>query len=203
LDLLLQHRAVDARRALLDASDRGVALVDIYQHVLTPAMYEVGRLWQTRQINEAEEHYCSHVTQTTLAILTSEVNTPRIRRAVVGLCIGQERHEVGIRMVTDCFALHGWDAVCLGSNVPGRNIESILGTWNPDVVALSATMTYHLAELNEVIRAIKNTRGKSPYVVVGGRPFNLCPGLAERMGANASAASCSELVTCTAKAFEA
>ncbi|HYE31415.1 MAG TPA: cobalamin-dependent protein [Methylomirabilota bacterium] len=197
LDLLLVKNAGAARQVLLQARSSGIPLLELYQHVLTPALHEVGRLWQIRNITEAEEHYCAHVTQNMLALLSADLAVPRVRKSVVGFSVGNEMHELGIRIVTDCFAIHGWDAVCLGSNVPTRNLDSILLTWNPAIIAISATMTYHLGEMQAAINAIKNSsQTHKPRIFVGGRPFNICPDLAKRLGADASAQSCAELISC-------
>lgn len=197
VSLLLQHKAREARQLIHESVNGGVPIFDIYQHVFTPALHEVGRLWQTRQINEAEEHYCSHITQNLLALLSAQIAPLRIRKSVVGFCVSQEQHDIGIRLVTDCFALHGWDTVCLGSNVPTRNIEGILRNWLPDAVAISATMTYHLAEVQAAVEAIRSANiPRKPKIIVGGRPFNICPGLGSRIGVDATAQSCTELITC-------
>lgn len=203
VELLLHHEAREARRLVTDAVHQGTRIGELYEHVFTPALYEVGRLWQTRQISEAEEHYCSQITQTMLAILSQEFSAARIGKSVVGFSVGNEMHEIGIRLVTDCFAIHGWDAVCLGSNVPTRNVDGIIRTWAPDVVAISATMTYHLSEVQAVIAEIKKVQiSPKPKILVGGKPFRLCPGLGERIGADLTADACSEVVSRTLKALK-
>ena len=203
LELLLRHQAREARRVIIEAVRGGISLAAVYQHVFTPALYEVGRLWQTRKISEAEEHYCSQLTQTMLAILSQEFSPVRVGRSVVGFSVGNEMHEIGIRLVTDCFANHGWDAVCLGSNVPTRNIDGLLRTWAPDVVAISATMTYHLAEVQAAVTAIKNAAVSSkPKILIGGKPFNLCPDLGPKLGADITADGCAEILTQTLAALK-
>lgn len=107
LETLLKHDPRAGRRLIIDALSQGVRNIDIYQHVFTPALYEVGRLWQTRQISEAEEHYCSQTTSVLLAILSDQFPTARVGKSVVGFSVGKEMHEIGIRLVTDCFSQHG------------------------------------------------------------------------------------------------
>lgn len=112
-------------------------------------------------------------------------------------------HEIGIRLVTDCFSNHGWDSVCLGSNVPTRNIDGILRTWAPDVVAISATMTYHLAEVQAAVTAVKNAKvSPKPKILVGGKPFKLCPELGTRIGADITAEACADVLTQTLAALK-
>lgn len=71
----------------------------------------------------------------------------------------------------------------------------MLRTWDPDVVAISVTMTYHLAQAQAAINAIKKSgAAKMPKILIGGRPFQLSPELGHRMGADATGLSCPELV---------
>jgi methanogenic corrinoid protein MtbC1 len=203
LETLLNHDPRAGRRLILGALDEGVRNIDIYQHVFTPALYEVGRLWQTREISEAEEHYCSQTTSVLLAILSEEFPPARVGKSVVGFSVGKEMHEIGIRLVTDCFSQHGWDSVCLGSNVPTRNMNGVLYTWSPDLVAISATMTYHLSEMQAAIRAIRSSNAPAkPKILVGGKPFILCPELGPRIGADVTAHSCAEILSRTLEVFK-
>jgi MerR family transcriptional regulator, light-induced transcriptional regulator len=81
--------------------------------------------------------------------------------------------------------------------VPGTNIEDMLLTWKPDVVAISATMTYHLKEVKAAIEAIRKANvPQTPKILVGGRPFLVCADLWKRVGADLSAQSCSEAMVC-------
>jgi methanogenic corrinoid protein MtbC1 len=120
-----------------------------------------------------------------LALLSVYFEGERKRKAVVGFCVSNEQHEIGIRLLMDCFSMHGWDAVSFGSNVPRANIENMLLTWKPDVVAISATMTYHLTEVKGAIEAIRRAKvPQQPKILVGGRPFLICPDLWKRVGAD-------------------
>jgi methanogenic corrinoid protein MtbC1 len=196
LHLLLSRRTGEARNLLLDPLRKGkVQVHDLYQHVITPVMYEVGRLWQMRSITEAEEHFCTHTTQTLLAVMNSYFETPKTRQVALGFCVANEQHDLGIQLVMDCYSLHGWDSVCLGGNVPTRNMQSILRNWQPKVVAISATMTFHLADVIKAIAAVRQADvEKQPHILVGGRPFKICPDLWRLVGADSFAHSCSEVV---------
>ena len=197
LELLLAHKTREARTLLIKEVENGTPVPEIYQHVLTPCLQEVGRLWQNRTINEAEEHYCAQTTEMALALLSAYREGVPKRRAVVGFCVSNEQHEIGIRLLMDCLSLHGWDTVSFGSNVPHANIERILLMWKPDVVAISATMTYHLKDVKAAVAAVRDAKvPKTPKILVGGRPFSICADLWKGVGADLSAQSCSEAVLC-------
>jgi methanogenic corrinoid protein MtbC1 len=60
--------SLDSRRArelILSSFEKGMSIKDIYLHVLQPVQYEVGRLWRTRKISVAQEHFTSAVASCT------------------------------------------------------------------------------------------------------------------------------------------
>ncbi len=195
MNYLLARDGRAARSLISKAVEGGMPMSEIYCHVFAPCLYEVGRLWQTHQINEAFEHYCTETTHTLLAVLSYYLNPSGLGRTVLGFCVAEERHLLGVRMVLDSFQLCGWNTVYLGGDIPMRNVERVLQTWLPDAVLVSATMSYHLAEVRSVISAIRATSAPiKPVVVAGGRPFEVSPGLWRKVGADLPGGSCSEAI---------
>ena len=71
LDLLLDARRQEAIHVITSEVERGLPVGDAYVDVLQPVMYEVGRLWQTDEIDIATEHYVTAATQLLMARLFS------------------------------------------------------------------------------------------------------------------------------------
>jgi methanogenic corrinoid protein MtbC1 len=186
LDHLLKGNRLAASHLVLDAvAQRGVPVRDIYLHVFQPCQYEIGRLWQMNQISVAQEHFCTAATQLVMSQLYPFIfATPKCGRRLVAACVGQELHEIGLRMVADLFELEGWDTLYLGANTPAHSIAAIAADHAPDVLALSATMTFHLPNVAEVIEHVRRRPGSPPKILVGGYPFNLAPDLWREVGAD-------------------
>ncbi|MEO7676179.1 MAG: cobalamin-dependent protein [Verrucomicrobiota bacterium] len=193
MDAMLSQDRLRARALIFGAIDRGIKLTDIYDHVLVPCLRETGRLWQTRVINEAQEHFCAETVNHLLSLLSaqSDFDVAKNKRLAVGFCVANEQHSLGLRLALDCFQLLGWDTVLLGANVPLRNMDWLLQKWKPDVIAISVTMIYHLSDAQKAIAALRAVAmpGKQK-IIVGGRPFILCPGLWEKVGADMAVTSC-------------
>ena len=116
LDALRRGQRALAMRLVRDAIAQGTSIRDLYKYVFEPVQHEVGRLWQTNQINVAQEHYFTAATQLLMSQLYAEItNTPKNGRRMVATCIGSELHEIGLRMVTDYFEMDGWDTYYLGA----------------------------------------------------------------------------------------
>lgn len=189
LHFLLEGKRQKASQLILDAVQAGVSIKDIYLHVFQRSQHEVGRLWQQNKLTVAQEHYCTAATQLIMSQLYSHIfSTKKIGYTLVATCVSGDLHEIGVRMVSDFFEMEGWDTFYLGANVPAASIIDMLIKRRADVLALSATMTYHVRTVEEIIKAVRrNEHTKEVIILVGGYPFNVEPTLWKQIGANGAA----------------
>lgn len=83
-------------------------------------------------------------------------------------CIGDELHELGIRMVADLLELKGWDTIHLGSNTPPAEILKILEEKEIDLLAISATLPDQLEGSRELIKVVQaNDKLTKVKIMVG------------------------------------
>lgn len=185
LDALLAADRFSASQMILDAVRRGVSVADIYLHVFQRTQREIGRLWQTNRISVAQEHFCTAATQLVMSQLYPYIFTgERKERRIVVACVGGELHEIGARMVADFFEMKGWDSYFLGANTPPNSILRTVEERRADVLALSATMTFHVSQVTGMIRDLRTASTLPTRVLVGGYPFNLAPDLWRKTGAD-------------------
>lgn len=186
LDALLRGRRDLASRLILDAVESGTGVKEIYLHVFQTAQHEIGRLWQRNEISVAQEHYCTAATQLIMSQLYPYIfSSARRGKTLVATCVSGDLHEIGVRMVSDFFEMAGWDTFYLGANTPVRDLLEVLKERRADMVLLSATMTFHLRFVREIIAAIRaDAETKSMKIMVGGYPFNIAPGLWKEIGAD-------------------
>jgi methanogenic corrinoid protein MtbC1 len=186
LDFLLRGERQAALGLVQEAIRSGTAIREIWLRVFQDSLYEVGRLWQSNRINIAQEHYCTAATQMIMAQLYSQVfSAPRGGQVLVTACAPGEIHELGMRMVADFFEMEGWDTYHLGASLPTSALVDYVAQRRPDLVGLSATMTFHLEGVAAMVRALREsqeTRGVK--ILVGGHAFNREPGLWRDIGAD-------------------
>jgi methanogenic corrinoid protein MtbC1 len=196
LRLLLGGERHAAGRLILDAADSGVPVKDLYLHVFQASQREIGRLWQTNRLSVAQEHYCTAATQLIMAQLYPRIfRTEKNGRRLVATSIAGELHEIGGRIVADFFEMEGWDTYYLGANSPTPAVVQALAERKAHVLAVSATMTFHVRAIEELVGAVRASEGlRGVKVMVGGYPFNVEPELWRRVGADAYAADASEAV---------
>ncbi|MVO99844.1 cobalamin B12-binding domain-containing protein [Paenibacillus lutrae] len=193
---LLRADRREALQLVLDRVEAGIPITDLYLHVFQPSQREIGRLWQTNQISVAQEHLCTAATQMVMSHLYPYLfATKRNGGTMVAACVGEELHEIGLRMVSDLFELNGWDTYYLGANVPSRSLIRTLVEKKANIVAISATMTFHVHLVEELIAEIRSSEaGDNVHILVGGLPFNIDRELWRKVGADGYANDAQEAI---------
>ena len=176
LEELLTPDGRAAWAVIVAALDDGAAPVRIYLEVLTPAMVEIGSLWETARIGVAQEHLATQITQTVLARLAPSLEDAaaafageRRRLAIVSGTPG-ELHSIGARMVADFLEASGWDVLLLGPDAPGEEVARLARERRPDVVALSTSLSFNLLAAGRVFARLREL-GDAPLLVAGGRAY--------------------------------
>ena len=147
LTFLINMERENAVKLIMDLVEKGTSIEAIYLKIFQLVQYEVGRLWQLNKISIAHEHYATSVTQLAMSQLYPKIfSSFKKGKKALTTCIGDELHELGIRMVADLLELNGWDTIHLGSNTPVMEILNILEGKDIDLLALSATLPNQLVK---------------------------------------------------------
>jgi methanogenic corrinoid protein MtbC1 len=156
------------------ALDEGMSLAALYQEVITPAMYELGRLWEKGAITVADEHLATALTHRVLAALRPpafvdqgfEDDSPRER--VMLAAVQGEQHALGLRMAADLLEDAGYQTIYLGADVPTGALLQAIDSLSPILLGLSATMPESGTMLADVVEIV---RGEHPELnlLVGGQ----------------------------------
>lgn len=179
-----------AGRLVFDAAERGEPIRRLYLQVFQPALREIGRLWQMKKISVSQEHFCSAATQVVMSqLLPRAFAAERRGRGVVIACVSGDLHDVGARMVGDFFEMAGWDAYFCGANTPHDAVVQAVAERTADVLAVSATMGYHLHAVQDLIGLVRaDPRCARLRIMVGGHPFAVDPALWRTVGSDGTAA---------------
>jgi len=115
-------------------------LWEIHDHIIRPAMAELGRRWAEGEIGVNHEHCASYETLDALAKLQGQIRIkPPTGRSAVCACLGSEMHEIGLRCATYLVESEGWQTHYLGARIPSSAVCSAIGQFKPALVCLSAT----------------------------------------------------------------
>ncbi len=186
LDILLNGNRNDASELIIGAVENGVKIKDIYMDVFQPAQREIGRLWLLNKVSIAKEHYCTSVTQLIMSQLYSYIlNVKKKDYTCITTCVGDELHELGIRMIADLLEMEGWDTIHLGANIPIDSIVDEIIEEDADLLAISVTMTSNINKAADLIKKVrKNDKTTNTKIMVGGYPFNINKELWKKINAD-------------------
>ncbi|GAA1124707.1 cobalamin B12-binding domain-containing protein [Nocardioides aquiterrae] len=179
----------------------GMDVVDILVEILAPVQVEVGRRWYLGQLSVAHEHFCTAVSQLVMTELYTEIFLGQDgARRVVAVHAPGSLHRLGLRMVVDVLQCRGWGTTYVIDDVLPEALPRLLTEDRADVLLLSATMPSEVDHLRRMIRAVRHDpRTRGVKVVVGGRAFELAPGLVDHVGADGCASDARTAVqTCRA-----
>lgn len=195
LDALIRCSRHQAASLILGAVEEGMPVKEVYLDVFQPVLREVGRLWQMNRVSVAQEHYITAVTQAIMSQLYPRIfGGERRNRSMVACCVSGELHEIGVRMVADCFEMSGWDSHYLGANAPVAETLDMAQSVNAEVIAVSATLTSHVSLVADLVNTARARFKDRISILVGGYPFNIDKGLWRRLGADGTAQNADDAV---------
>lgn len=168
---LLGSDPIGARGTVRRELARGVTLPEVFREVISPALHEIGRRWETGRISVAQEHVASAMVARILAELAQDLPGRGTRMAVVSAAPG-EPHEFGAWMVADVLRAEGWEVRFLGASLPRGEIAGYVAGSRPELVALSCTLPVHLPGLGDLVRDLREDPVTAGIpVLVGGQAF--------------------------------
>ncbi len=148
-------------------------LLYIYQEILMYALIRIGHLWAEGSLNIAVEHYASHVIHKIIAMLsTIPAEVPKKGNSAVCMSMSDEPHTIGIEMVSEFFNLTGIQSYYIGTSVPVSSLMDVLVAKQPEILAVSLTMSTRLGDFQKLVDTIKRQpEFKNLKILAGGQAF--------------------------------
>ena len=156
---------------------------ELYENIIRVSLYEVGRLWETKQISVASEHLATAIAEGILSELYGQIISGiPVNRKVVVVCVENEQHQVGAKMVADTFTMNGWESYFLGSGFPSVDLINFVHQTKPDMIAISLSVYLNFATLIKLLETIREVF-PDMQIIVGGQAFrHVSPEIAARLG---------------------
>lgn len=146
---------------------------ELFQELLTPAMYRIGQLWQENIISVADEHLATAICD---FVISATDNRSLAEKEATGKAMIMgfegEDHYLGLKMVACVFREHGWVVHDMGPNLPLVHAFDAAKQLKPDVIGLSAALVSRLPLVKTYMDAFEALDPK-PAVLIGGRAVTL------------------------------
>lgn len=162
------------------------AIKDFYLHIVQPAIYEIGELWEKGKISVAEEHLATSIVSRIMANMYKKIIIEKKNKSkAIITSAPNEFHEVGSRIVADLLELYGWDIIYLGANTPDIELFKMIKKVKPKFIGISVTMPFNLDRVLNIVNSLKkNANINKTKILVGGIVFNTFPELCRIIGAD-------------------
>lgn len=120
---------------------QGTSLSETFDRVFAPAMRDIGESWARGRLSAAQEHIASAAVSDMLARIRPlvERSTRTDKGRALCACVGDERHDIGVRMVSLVLVSEGYRVASAGANVPASDLAMMIAGSPPALVALSAS----------------------------------------------------------------
>lgn len=156
----------------------GLSIFTLYEDILVVALSQLSDVEKDPSHRIWFEHTQSAIVRTIIEmahpyVLAQRQGLSNIRAAVI--CPDQEQHELGARMINDYLILQGMQSFFVGRDTPRKEFVDMINTMALDVVAISVTNYYHLAEVNKIINLV-NASCNHVTILLGGRAISNNPG---------------------------
>lgn len=155
-----------------------VTIQELYEDVLRIALNSINVINdKDEDDNDSiwKEHIKTSIVRTVIEsvypfVIREKKKVPQLGIKVVLVCPENEYHEIGLRMISDFFALNGYQPVFIGTNTPKDQVCIAISKTCPKYVAISVTDYYLLFEAQKMISKIKDNN-KEIKIIVGGNAF--------------------------------
>jgi len=151
------------------ALDAGVSPLELMEHHLVPALFEVGERFQRREYFLPQLMLSAETMERAFDHLKPllEARAAASAGRVVLATVKGDIHDIGKNIVALMLRNHGFTVHDLGKDVSSQEIVSATMLREADLVMLSALMTTTMTQMPQVIRELQ-TSGLLAKVIVGG-----------------------------------
>jgi corrinoid protein of di/trimethylamine methyltransferase len=171
-----------------DALRGGVPAYKIVTEGLAKGMDIVGKKYEGGEFFLAELVMAGETMKEAMKILEPHLrvdSTVRKGIVVIGTVKG-DVHDIGKNIVSTLLRSAGFEVIDLGTDVPAERFIDAVKRFNPDILGMSALLTTTLANMEDVIKALKREGVRDKVkVIIGGAPVD--ERFAAKIGADAAA----------------
>lgn len=147
--------------------------------LITPTMWEIGRMWAATEISVSIEHFASNFFRAFLTnIFHITSNHPR-SPLVLTCCAPGEPHELPALMLSLFLRRRGIRVVYLGQSIETTSLVHTVKKLAPALVCVSVTLPVHIPALAHLGRQIESLPAPRPLFVFGGQAFTDAPRAAD------------------------
>lgn len=137
--------------------------------ILYPFLQKVGVMWQTDDINPAQEHFISSLIIQKLYVAIDQayqVEQADAKKALLFLPEG-EYHEMGLLFYRYLMKKRGYETIYLGQSVPYNDLKKIIEAHKPDFLVTSFVASIPCEQLQAYLKTLSKEFPKKTVIASG------------------------------------
>lgn len=178
----------------------GIPVNDILTRALSPAMEEVGRLFESKQYLIPDMLASAECVSAAMDILEPHLLDSGVKRKgkFIIATVEGDLHDIGKNIVATLLKGSGYEVRDLGTSVSADAIVKEIRTRGADYIGLSALLTSTMTQMEGVLSVLESEGLRDRVkVLVGGAPVSA--EFAQRIGADAYCRDAFDAIACLEK----
>ena len=150
-------------------------MIQFYDNLLKPVMYDIGEQWAAGKLDVAIEHVCVNTANALINIIDTKwpiraINS-RIKGKVFVCTPNGEQHNLACNILESILLSKGYQVYNASPSLPAESAINSLNNIIPDAILISITLPEHIQTTKNLIRKIRNKFPKV-HIFVGGIALN-------------------------------
>jgi MerR family transcriptional regulator, light-induced transcriptional regulator len=162
----LTNGNLEALMNLYETHSNSFGIAEFYEHILKHAMYQIGDLWEKKQLPIAAEHIASNVAHSFVKISSEKISKPATRQKILICTPAGESHNLGCNILESYLCSRGFKVFNLSPSAPSDEVISFIKNYTPDVVLVSITLKDNILSGKRLVGKVKE-KFKIPIFVGG------------------------------------
>jgi methanogenic corrinoid protein MtbC1 len=149
-------------------------MIQFYDNLLKPVMYNIGQQWAEGKLDVATEHVCVNTATALIKVIDKNRLVRSSNRHYKGTIFSSpngEQHNLACNIIESVLISKGYKVYNASPSLPADSVINSLKNFIPDAILISITLTDHLQTTRNLIRKI---RTHLPYlpIFLGGIAIN-------------------------------
>lgn len=186
-ECIVDGAIADVKVNVEEAIKKGIPAKNILDNGLLAGMDEVGTLFKEGEMFVPEVLIASKAMQTGLELIKPMLleSGEESKAKILTVTVEGDLHDIGVKLVGMMLEGAGFEVVNIGVDVNADTIIDKVKEIKPDILGMSAMLTTTMANMKDVIDALKQEKLlDNMKIMIGGAPTS--PMFAEKIGANYS-----------------
>jgi len=153
---------------VMNKLDTSMSFEEIVLDVLYPFLEKIGVLWQTGEINPAQEHFVSNLIRQKIFVAIDNLPLPNDNSHSVILFLPEnEYHEIGLLFYHYLVRKMGYISLYLGQSVPYGDLKAVVNVHKPKYIITSIVTTLHEGDVKSYVGRLSRDFAKQITLISG------------------------------------